>query len=59
MDNAYRTVLIDEIDKRLHIQLQKYVLPNLFNLFPNIQFILSSHSHFVAMGLFDNSQTKE
>lgn len=44
-------VLIDEVDKHLHIKLQKEVLPALFNLFPNVQFIVSSHSPFLNMGL--------
>ena len=44
-------ILIDEVDKHLHIRLQKEVLPLLFNLFPNVQFILSSHSPFLSMGL--------
>ena len=44
-------VLIDEVDKHLHIKLQKEVLPKLFRLFPNVQFILSSHSPFLSMGL--------
>lgn len=44
-------VLIDEVDKHLHIKLQKEVLPKLFKLFPNVQFILSSHSPFLSMGL--------
>jgi predicted ATP-dependent endonuclease of OLD family len=50
-------VLIDEVDKHLHIKLQKEVLPVLFQLFPNIQFILSSHSPFLSMGLAE--KTKE
>ena len=44
-------VLIDEVDKHLHIKLQKEVLPQLFSLFPSIQFIVSSHSPFLNMGL--------
>lgn len=44
-------VLIDEIDKHLHIKLQKEVLPTLLNMFPNIQFIVSSHSPFLGLGL--------
>jgi len=44
-------VLVDEIDKHLHIRLQKEILPKLFTLFPNVQFILSSHSPFLGMGL--------
>lgn len=46
-------VLIDEIDMHLHISLQKDVLPRLLNLFPNVQFIISSHSPFLNMGLAD------
>lgn len=48
-------VLIDEVDKHLHIRLQKEVLPKLFNLFPKVQFIVSSHSPFLNMGLADES----
>ncbi|MPM05947.1 hypothetical protein SDC9_52242 [bioreactor metagenome] len=49
-------VLIDEVDKHLHIKLQKEVLPKLFNLFPNIQFIVSSHSPFMNIGLAEEAQ---
>ena len=48
-------VLIDEVDKHLHIKLQKEVLPKMFKLFPNIQFIVSSHSPFLSMGLADEA----
>lgn len=44
-------VLVDEIEKHLHIRLQKEVLPKLLKLFPNVQFIVSSHSPFLNMGL--------
>jgi energy-coupling factor transporter ATP-binding protein EcfA2 len=47
-------VLVDEVDKHLHIKLQKEVLPMLLGLFPNVQFILSSHSPFLSMGLSEN-----
>jgi len=40
-------VLIDEIDVHLHISLQKKIMPFLTNAFPNIQFIVSTHSPFV------------
>lgn len=55
MNQFHGIVLIDEVDKHLHFQLQKEVLPLLFNLFPNIQFIVSSHSPFLNMGLADAS----
>ena len=51
-------VLIDEVDKHLHIKLQKEILPQLFNLFPNIQFIVSSHSPFFNMGLAEKSANR-
>lgn len=44
-------VLIDEIDKHLHIRLQREALPKLIQLFPNVQFLITSHSPFFSMGL--------
>ena len=43
--------MTDEIEKHLHITLQKEILPKMFALFPNVQFIVSSHSPFLNMGL--------
>jgi len=40
-------VLIDEIETHLHIDLQKKIMPFLTNIFPNIQFIVTTHSPFV------------
>ena len=40
-------VLIDEIEAHLHLSLQKNILPMLTELFPNIQFIVSTHSPFI------------
>jgi predicted ATP-binding protein involved in virulence len=51
IQNATGIILIDEIDKHLHICMQKDVLPKLMLLFPNVQFIISTHSPFIAMGL--------
>ena len=50
-ENIHGIVLVDEIDKHLHITLQKEVLPKLISMFPNIQFIVSSHSPFLGLGL--------
>lgn len=50
-------VLIDEVDKHLHIRLQKEILPLLFAKFPNVQFIVSSHAPFLSLGLAENNQT--
>ncbi len=49
--NCSGIVLIDEIDKHLHIKMQKEVLPKLIEMFPHIQFIVSSHSPFFNIGL--------
>lgn len=46
-------VLIDEIETHLHVKLQKLVLPILTTFFPNIQFIVSTHSPFVITSLED------
>lgn len=44
-------VLIDEIETHLHLELQKKILPVLTALFPNIQFIITTHSPFVLSSL--------
>lgn len=51
VSNATGIILIDEVDKHLHIKYQKEILPKLISMFPNVQFIVSSHSPFVTMGL--------
>ena len=40
-------VLIDEIETHLHLELQSIVMPLLTRVFPNIQFIVTTHSPFV------------
>ena len=40
-------VLIDEIDTHLHISLQKSIFRILTDFFPNIQFIVTTHSPFI------------
>lgn len=44
-------VLIDEIELHLHIAWQKKVLPFLTKAFPNIQFIVATHSPFVVSSI--------
>jgi len=44
-------VLIDEIDLHLHPKWQKTVISNLVELFPQIQFILTTHSPFIIQSL--------
>jgi len=44
-------VLIDEIDLHLHVNLQKDILPRLINLFPKIQFVITTHSPVFLLGM--------
>ena len=44
-------VLIDEIETHLHLEMQKTVLELLSSIFPNIQFIISTHSPFILNSL--------
>ncbi len=44
-------VLIDEIETHLHLELQKRIMRMLTTLFPNIQFIVSTHSPFILNSL--------
>lgn len=44
-------VLIDEIDLHLHPEWQRVVLPNLSEVLPNIQFIVTTHSPLVVGSL--------
>ncbi|MFK5976824.1 MAG: AAA family ATPase [Sulfurovum sp.] len=49
--NCKGIVLIDEIDIHLHVELQKDILPMLISFFPNIQFIVTTHSPFVLSSI--------
>ncbi len=44
-------VLIDEIETHLHLELQRLILPMLTRIFPNIQFIVTTHSPFILNSL--------
>ena len=44
-------VVVDEIDLHLHARHQYEVLPNLIRLFPNVQFIVTSHSPLFVLGM--------
>lgn len=45
------SVIVDEIDSHLHIDLVNRALPQLIRYFPNVQFILSTHSPFFIAGM--------
>src|SRR5690606_11707208 len=51
LDQVKGVVVIDEIDLNLHIDYAKNVLPQLMKLFPNVQFIVTSHSPFFLLGM--------
>lgn len=44
-------VFIDEIETHLHLELQKRIMELLTTVFPNIQFIVSTHSPFILNSL--------
>ena len=46
-------VLIDEIETHLHLELQKIIMPLLTKVFPNVQFIITTHSPFVLNSMPD------
>lgn len=43
--------IVDEIDAHIHVDLQHKILPKIVKLFPNVQFILSSHSPIFVLGM--------
>jgi len=51
--NVPGIVLVDEIETHLHIELQKAILRLLTTIFPNIQFIVSTHSPFILGSIQD------
>ena len=44
-------VLIDDIETHLHLELQKNILPFLTQFFPNIQFVVTTHSPFILSSI--------
>jgi energy-coupling factor transporter ATP-binding protein EcfA2 len=50
-------VLIDELDIHLHPVWQRYIAQWLRTVFPNLQFIVATHSPFIAAGAGDDALT--
>lgn len=50
-DDIKGIVIIDEIDSHLHTHHQKEVLPDLIASFPNVQFIITTHSPLFVLGM--------
>jgi predicted ATP-binding protein involved in virulence len=55
LDNIPGIVMIDEIDLHLHPSWQRTILPVLTEEFPKIQFIVTTHSPYVAQSLHTNN----
>lgn len=51
LEDVSGVVIIDEIDMHLHTTFQRAVLPKLIKLFPKIQFIATTHSPLLLLGL--------
>jgi hypothetical protein len=51
LEDVSGVVIIDEIDMHLHTTFQRTVLPKLIKLFPKIQFIATTHSPLLLLGL--------
>ena len=47
-------VIIEDIDLHLHTEHQYELLPKLIKFFPDIQFIITTHSPFFLMGMSEN-----
>ena len=58
-DNTFSgIVIVDELEQHLHPKWQQLIISTLHNLFPNIQFFITTHSPLLVMGttqLQDNS----
>ncbi|MCQ2339175.1 MAG: AAA family ATPase [Paludibacteraceae bacterium] len=48
-------VMIDEIDQHLHPRWQRSIVKKLRRLFPNIQFIMTTHSPVIVLGSSDDA----
>lgn len=49
------TVLIDEIENHLHATMQRAILPDLISAFPNVQFVVSTHSPLIIGSVKDSN----
>ncbi len=49
------SVLIDEIENHLHASMQRTLLPGMCEAFPNVQFVVSTHSPLVVGSVRDSS----
>ena len=50
-DDVRGIVVVDEIDLHLHAVYQHEVLPELIKMFPNVQFVVTTHSPLFVLGM--------
>jgi hypothetical protein len=48
--NVPAVVLVDEIDEHLHLKWQRHIVKKLRDIFPNIQFVFTTHSPTIIQG---------
>lgn len=53
--NVPAVVLIDEIDEHLHLKWQRIIVKKLREIFPNIQFLMTTHSPTIIQGASDDA----
>jgi len=51
LEDVRGVVIIDEVDAHLHADLQCNLLPTVINMFPKVQFILTTHSPLFLLGM--------
>ena len=51
LEDVSGVVIIDEVDAHLHAELQCNLLPTVINMFPKVQFILTTHSPLFLLGM--------
>jgi len=51
LEDVRGVVIIDEVDVHLHVDLQYNLLPKVINMFPKVQFILTTHSPLFLLGM--------
>lgn len=51
LPEVHGIVLIDEADMHLHLDMQAIILPGLIKAFPNVQFLITTHSPLLVLGL--------
>lgn len=57
-EEIFAIVLIDEIDLHLHPKWQRTIMPALAKTFPNVQFIVTTHSPYIAQSVGIENITK-